>query len=338
MPLLRGQRQDPVGGHHLPEPPARGAAPGRREGPRRADAARAPGSGARAARRPGRDPRRARARARHARPDPGGSVAASRRLRYPRGVTGIAFAFDGFRGEAAPGLAVADPAAEARRLLDPASALETLHWGRNYLYRARVAGTRGALDVVVKQFRGSSARERWRQRLGREGKARRSWRMAHALAAAGIATPEPLLLVEPVGAGGPSLYVCRHLAGRVEMRYLLRARNAGVEREAFPALDAGAVLDATAHLARRLHDAGFWHRDFSAGNLLIESGTAPDRPGEIALVDLNRCRAKSRVSVGERMRDLARLALERGEDRARLLAAYFGGEGRTPARARFLYE
>jgi hypothetical protein len=252
-------------------------------------------------------------------------------------VTAAAFAFDGFRGEAAAGLEVVDPAAEACRLLDPASALETLHWGRNYLYRARVETARGPLDVVVKQFRGSSWRERWRHRLGGEGKAAKSWRVAHALAAAGIATPEPLLLVEATAAGGPSLYVCRHLARRVEMRYLLRARNAGTERAAFPALDAAAVLETTARLARRLHDAGFWHRDFSVGNLLIEPGPTPEVPGEIALVDLNRCRVGSRVTLSERMRDLARLPLERADDRARLLAAYCGG-ARVPARARLVYE
>jgi hypothetical protein len=253
-------------------------------------------------------------------------------------VTATAFAFDGFRCEVAAGLGVADPAAEARRLFDPASALETVHWGRNYLYRARLETVRGPLDVVVKQFRGSSMRDRWRHRLGRESKAARSWRVAHALAAAGIATAEPVLLVESAAAGGPSLYVCRHLARRVELRYLLRARNAGSEREAFPELDAAAVLEATARLARRLHDSGFWHRDFSVGNLLIEPGPTPTEPGEIALIDLNRCHVRARVTLGERMRDLARLPLERPEDRARLLAAYFGAEAGVPARARLVYE
>ena len=253
-------------------------------------------------------------------------------------MTATAFAFDGFRGEVAAGLEVADPAGEARRLLDPASALETVHWGRNYLYRARLATARGPLDVVVKQFRGSSLRERWRHRLGREGKAARSWRVANALAAAGIATPEPLLLVESRVAGGPALYVCRHLAQRVELRYLLRARNTGGEREAFPGLDAAAVLEATARLARRLHDCGFWHRDFSVGNLLVAPGPTPTEPGEIALVDLNRCRVQARVTLGERMRDLARLPLERADDRARLLAAYFGAGASVPVRARLVYE
>jgi tRNA A-37 threonylcarbamoyl transferase component Bud32 len=251
-------------------------------------------------------------------------------------VTPRTFAFDGFRGEAGPGFAVADPAAEARRLLDPASALATLHWGRNYLYVARVGTPGGPLDVVVKQFRERGLRDRLRRAAGAPGRARASWDNARALAAAGLATPEPLLLVEPARRGGPSLYVCTHLAGRLELRYPLRARNAGREREEFPELDLAELIAAVGALARRLHDAGFWHRDFSVGNLLIERAAAPPGFGEIALVDLNRARRRARVSTGERMRDLARLPLERAEDRERLLAAYFGAA--PGAAARFAYE
>ncbi|GMU63822.1 MAG: hypothetical protein AMXMBFR36_00960 [Acidobacteriota bacterium] len=245
------------------------------------------------------------------------------------------FVFDGFRGEAAPGFAVADPAAEARRLLDPAVALRTLHWGRNYLYLARVDSPAGALDVVVKQFRERGLRDRLRRAGGGPGRARRSWDNARALAAAGISTPEPLLIVEPEAPGAPSLYVCRHLAERLEARYPLRARNAGTEHDQFPGLDLPALIAAVGALARRLHDVGFWHRDFSVGNLLLEIVAEPPGFGDIALVDLNRARRKARLTVGERMRDLARLPLDRREDRERLLAAYFGAPAPAPARLRY---
>jgi len=233
-----------------------------------------------------------------------------------------ALVFDGFRAEAAAGFAVADPEAAARLLLDPACASETIHWGRNYLYRARIEALAGPIDVVVKQFRNASLGDRIRRRLSGD-KAAKSWEMALALGAAGFETPEPLLRVEPVG-GGPSLFVTRYLPGRTELRYWLRARNAGTERERFPAVDADGLIAAVARLARRLHDAGFWFRDFSVGNLLVDLADAgPGAEPRIALVDLNRCRRLPRVPAGARLRDLARLPFERRDDRERLLSDYF---------------
>ncbi len=247
-----------------------------------------------------------------------------------------AIAFEGFRGEVADGLTVTDPTAEARRLLEPASAIETIHWGRNYLYKARVAAADGLLDVVVKQFRNASLGARLRRRLSGD-KAGKSWRIARSLAAAGFETPEPLLVVESVAAG-PSLFVTRFLAGRTELRYWLRARNAGTEEERFPGADPRALVAAVANLARRLHDAGFWFRDFSGGNLLVDLAAAgPGSSAPIALVDLNRCRRLERVPLGARLRDLARLALERAEDRSHLLETYFAPAA-LPALARTRYD
>ncbi|HSG39999.1 MAG TPA: hypothetical protein VLE27_10210, partial [Thermoanaerobaculia bacterium] len=79
-----------------------------------------------------------------------------------------------------------------RRLTDPASALKTLHWGRNYLYVARLDTAGGPVEVVVKQFRHRSSRERLRRRL-RGSKARKSWRVAWTLLEAGLLTPEPVM-------------------------------------------------------------------------------------------------------------------------------------------------
>ena len=77
-----------------------------------------------------------------------------------------------------------------------------------------------------------------------------------ALLAAGLQTPEPLLLVESESEGGPAFYVCRHLTGVIEARYLLRAANAGREREDFPQVDYPRFLEELGRTARRLHDTG----------------------------------------------------------------------------------
>jgi hypothetical protein len=234
------------------------------------------------------------------------------------------FSVPGFTGAVLPRYRLAGEAfaSEIARLTDAGAAVQTLHWGRNYLYLARFVTPEGPLDVVVKQFR----RTGWKDRLRRRSKAAKSFAMARALAAAGIATPEPLLLVESTLPGGPSFYVCRHLPRAIEARYLFRAANSAGGKELaekFPDLDFPAFLDTLGRTARRLHDAGFWHRDLSGGNLLLPEDPS-EAPRDLYLLDLNRMRAGRPLTLSERSRDLCRLALCRPADQDRLLAAYWG--------------
>jgi lipopolysaccharide kinase (Kdo/WaaP) family protein len=237
------------------------------------------------------------------------------------------FAFPGWTGEIAERYRPADLEGEVRRLVDPAAALRTLHWGRNYLYLARLAAPGGPVEVVVKQFR-RDAGERLRSRL-RGDKAARSWRTARALLAAGVPTPEPILRIEAADPAGPSFYICRHLPGALEARYVFRAANAARLAEEFPDLDfPGFVADLGA-LVRRLHEAGFWHRDVSGGNLLLHEGA-------IHLLDLNRTRRPGRLTLSQRTRDLCRIALFRSEHQELLLRAYWGREPGSLERALYL--
>jgi hypothetical protein len=245
-------------------------------------------------------------------PEPPGAPASPEPFAVP-GFTGAVLSRYRLEGEAF--------AREVARLTDASAALKTLHWGRNYLYLARFATPEGPLDVVVKQFRKSG----WKDRLRRRGKAARSFEMALALRAAGFATPEPVLLAESTHPHGPSFYVCRHLPRAIEARYLFRAANSADGREMaekFPEVDFPAFVATLGKTARRLHDAGFWHRDLSGGNLLLPEDQAGN-PRDLYLLDLNRMRAGRRLSVSERSRDLCRLALFRPEDQDRLLAAYW---------------
>lgn len=209
-------------------------------------------------------------------------------------------------------------------LTDPASALKTLHWGRNYLYTARLETVRGPVEVVVKQFRNRGTRDRLKRRFA-GSKAEKSWRVARALLAAGLSTPEPVMRIESASEAGPSFYVCRYLPDMVEARYLFRAANAGEETVKFPGVDFPAFVEELGRTIRRLHDAGFWHRDMSGGNVLLRFG-ADRRPEALYLVDLNRTRMGRPPSVSERLRDLSRLALFRPEHQDLLLASYWGGE------------
>lgn len=251
-------------------------------------------------------------------------------------MTVLPFAWPGFRGEAAARLAGEDLPAAARLLLDPAVATATLHWGRNYIYRANLPTAGGDLAVAVKQFRERSLRARWLRARGRS-KAAKSFRMATAFAAAGLSTPEPLFFAEAEAGEPTAIFVTACLDGRVELRYLLRARNAGTERESFPGMEASAAIAAVAAYARRMHDAGFFHRDFSIGNLLLQESAVPGEIADVAVLDLNRCRRQRAVSTTDRMRDLCRLPLERAADRELLLDAYFA-PGAVPDAARQSYD
>jgi tRNA A-37 threonylcarbamoyl transferase component Bud32 len=227
-----------------------------------------------------------------------------------------------------------DPAIDVPRLVDPAAALETLHWGRNYLYAARLQTTSGPLEVVVKQFRNQGLKERWRRRL-RGSKAWRSWHIARALRAAGVSTPEPVLLVESNRPDGPSFFVTRRIPDFLEARYLLRAVNAGTAQQEFPNLAIEDFLDALARILRKMHGAGLWHRDVSIGNVLIR--IREDGELELYLVDLNRARRRRRLTVHQRTRDLCRLAIFSREHQKALVETYWGTESRGLGLKMLLY-
>ena len=167
-----------------------------------------------------------------------------------------------------------DLAGEARRLSDPAAAEETIHWGRNYLFRTHLDTADGRVDVVVKQFRNQGLRQRL-QRRWRGSKAARSYHTARAFQAAGVATAEAVMLIESKRPGGPSFFVSRYLEDVTEARYLLRAANLGREAESFPEVDMAKFLAALGQALGRMHDAGFFHRDLSIGNVLLPTGRTP---------------------------------------------------------------
>ncbi len=233
------------------------------------------------------------------------------------------FELEDWYGQVVPRFRPLDLDAEVRRLSDPAAAEETIHWGRNYLYRTHLETPEGRLDVVVKQFRNQGLRRRLERRW-RGSKAARSFRVAQAFQAAGVPTAEAVLLIESKQADGPSFFVTRHLADVIEARYLLRAANQHLEAERFPALDVDAFLDALGPALRRMHEAGFFHRDLSIGNVLLPAERPAAGPDDLYLIDLNRARRRRRLRLSQRTRDLCRLAIFRPEHQRRFLAGYWG--------------
>lgn len=214
-----------------------------------------------------------------------------------------------------------------RALLDPSNAVETIHWGRNYLFRARLAPNSGEpVEVVVKQFRNKGFKNSLRRRLGGT-KARRSWTIARAFEASGLATAPAVAIVESRDPRGPGFFVTKMLEGALESRYVFRALIAGTIETKFPEIDPDRFLGDLGVTLARMHGAGFFHRDLSIGNVLLiwPPGVerSRDHPPTLHIIDLNRCRIRQRLGVFARSRDLCRLTVHRPKDQRRCLDAYW---------------
>ena len=226
----------------------------------------------------------------------------------------------GFRGEIASAHRPADVVEEISRLVDPTASVETIHWGRNYIYAAEMQTATNRHPIVVKQFKNQGLKKRIERRF-RGSKAQRSWQVAKELVRVGLATPEPMLWVESNEIEGPSFFVARYLVGAVEVRQFFRRLNEDPEAREFPEVDDEAFLARLGRLARKINDAGILYRDLSMGNVLaVQSGDDLD----LFLVDFNRARIGREPGVWSRTRDICRLPVLRPEHRAAFLEGYWG--------------
>jgi len=214
-----------------------------------------------------------------------------------------------------------DVSTEVLRLVDPSAAEATIHWGRNYLYSAKLRTGAGPVPVVVKQFKNQGWKKVLERKL-RGSKAERSWRGAMAFAAAGIPTPEPLLLAESDRPDGPSFFVTRLVAPAYEVRHFFHRIRDDSTAGGFPDVETGPFLHRLGRFCREIHDAGICHRDLSMGNVLV---TARD-PHELELfvLDCNRARAGQRMGVVRRCRDSCRFPIVEPSHQDAFLGGYWG--------------
>jgi len=231
------------------------------------------------------------------------------------------FSFPGWWGEVDTALEIPNLESEVRRLTDPSAAVESLHWGRNYLYTARLATTGGPIEVAVKQFQNQGLVKGLQRRI-RGSKAERSWTASLELRRLGVATPEPVLLAESGRADGPSFFLTRRLTGACEVRHFFRRLNHSGDAGDFPEVDPEQLLEQLGRFCRELHDRGVWYRDLSMGNVLAER--LEDGSIALLLVDCNRARVGRRLGVWRRCRDSCRFPIDRREHRDAFLGGYWG--------------
>ena len=168
------------------------------------------------------------------------------------------------------------------------------------------------IPVVVKKAR-RSIRDRFVPSM-----AERSFATATALLARGLPTPEPfgVALV-----GHESWFVARRIEGAEQIRTWFLNRDDPARPHPALKFSFESVVVELGRLARSMHDAGVFFRDFSDGNILVSRHESGIR---LWLVDLSRAQLSSRpVSFFDRLRDLARPGLNRSEDLKLLLQSYF---------------
>ena len=184
----------------------------------------------------------------------------------------------------------------------------------------------------------------WHRRLAQfwpPSRSSRGWRIGHALLHRDIATARPLAVLER--RCGPlvldSLLITEALPGALDLETFLRRAQAAQPPTDWVRLkrQVGGLL---ARHVRRLHAAGFEHRDCKAGNILVTQHPA------LALfwIDLDGLRFRETLTLRESLQALVRLHVSlcgvpglTRTDRARFLKTYLARYGAAPRGWRALW-
>ncbi|MBW2056321.1 MAG: hypothetical protein JRJ26_02380 [Deltaproteobacteria bacterium] len=179
------------------------------------------------------------------------------------------------------------------------------------------------MAVFIKRFRSIGGWQKCKY-LFLPSRAVTEWRISRFLRHKGILTPRAVAALERRKHGilEESFFVTQALEGASDLLHFCkeRLRNQNDKKRD--------VIGVLAETIRKIHDAGLFHRDLHAGNLLLTGG----RPLSLYLVDLHQARRRRRVSLAERLWNMAQLfnsldfIMDR-EAREAFFLAYSGGCG-----------
>lgn len=148
-----------------------------------------------------------------------------------------------------------------------------LYKGRNELRQYRIAG----YDLVVKSFKRPHLINRIVYGFLRPSKAERSYQYALKLLKAGFKTPQP------VGFVTSRKGICFDKSYYISLKSTCPFTYKDFNNHSFQRQDE--ILKAIALFTARLHESGFLHKDYSAGNILFNDIT---KEISIEIIDLNR--------------------------------------------------
>lgn len=154
----------------------------------------------------------------------------------------------------------------------------TIYKGRNELKEFQVNGH----TLIVKSYRRPHLINRIAYTFLRPSKAARSCLYADRLTAIGVGTPAPVGYCTT----GSHMLMDRSFSVSLKSACPHTYRDFAAPQPAVP--HRKEALEAIAQTAARMHQAGLLHKDFSAGNILFDTGTLPAAPVRVELVDLNR--------------------------------------------------
>lgn len=148
-----------------------------------------------------------------------------------------------------------------------------LYKGRNELRQYRIAG----YDLVVKSFKRPHLINRIVYGFLRPSKAERSYQYALKLLKTGFKTPQP------VGFVTCRKGICFEKSYYISLKSTCSFTYKDFNHRSFQRQDE--ILKAIALFTARLHESGFLHKDYSAGNILFDDTTEKI---PIEIIDLNR--------------------------------------------------
>ncbi|MCG8415225.1 MAG: lipopolysaccharide kinase InaA family protein [Pseudomonadales bacterium] len=176
--------------------------------------------------------------------------------------------------------------------------------GRNRNVHVTIGNGPDTLSVLVKSFGRQSALKDWFDLHGRNSKAQRSFEAALHLQHQNVATPEPIAFVER--RQGSRLLESYYLSVFQDSTVSFNQALLHLLHKQGTSSEFMALLNDVALQCRTMHDAGFLHFDLGNQNILLQA-SSDRRWTTCGIIDLNRGRLVSEVTLQQRGQDLARL-------------------------------
>jgi len=160
------------------------------------------------------------------------------------------------------------------------------------------------LKIAIKAFgKQGKPKDRFDQKRG--SKAARSFAAAKFLLEREVGTPEPLGYFERWE--GAVLKESYYLSTYVEGLSSFKDKLVTIYQEQPECDQLMSLLTHVSAAIRKMHDAGFWHRDLGNQNIELEPVEEGEEWGKVHFIDLNRGRIQESLGMAERAQDFSRI-------------------------------